>query len=64
MNHATRTIPGPARNAAGTKRASDSAAGVIILAAAMAAALTLFAGANLLGDRFDPSSTIGWTEPG
>jgi hypothetical protein len=37
MNHATRTIPGPARNAAGTDRASDSAVGVVILAALMAA---------------------------
>ena len=64
MNHATRTIAGPTRNAAGAERASDSAAGVVLLAAVMAAALTLFAGANLLGDRFDPSPAIVWTDPG
>jgi hypothetical protein len=59
MNHATRTIPQPADNAAPPDEVADGAAvWVVLFAAVMVAALTLFSGANLLGDRFDPAPVM------
>jgi hypothetical protein len=36
---------------------------VVLFAAAMVTALTLFSGANLLGDRFDPAPVAGLHSP-
>ena len=64
MNHATRTTPHAARTAAAQERQTDGVAVTVVLfAAVMVAMLTLFAGTNLLGDRFDPAHTLGWNQP-
>jgi hypothetical protein len=66
MSQATRTIFGQTENAPEARNeAADGIAGWIVLfAAAMVTLLTLFAGANLLGDRFDPAPALVWHQAG
>lgn len=65
MSHATTTAPDPARSDASPDETADGTAGWIVLfAAAMVTLLTLFAGTNLLGDRFDPAPAVVWSQPG
>ena len=66
MSHATRTVLGQAENApeAPNEAADGSAVWIVLFAAAMVTLLTLFAGANLLGDRFDPAPALVWHQAG
>lgn len=62
MQHATRNI----RSGHAAVRRGDqegAAFWMVLYAVFMVAALTFFAGANLLGDRFDPSPSIAWVDP-
>lgn len=44
--------------------ANGAALWIVLYAAAMVAALTLFAGSNLLGERFEPTATaVVWNPP-
>ena len=60
MSHATRTIFGQTENTAEARNetADGSAVWIVLFAAAMVTLLTLFAGSNLLGDRFDRAPVL------
>jgi hypothetical protein len=63
MSHATRTIHHRAEREAGSDRAADGVVWVVLFAAVTVATLTLFAGTNLLGDRFDPAPAAIFHQP-
>jgi hypothetical protein len=64
MSHAIRTIRAAGESTDRPGEGHDGAAAlVVLLAAVMVAALTLFAGANLLGDRFDRAPATAWQQP-
>lgn len=62
MQHATRNIHA-GQDAIRQDDQEGAAFWVVLYAVLMVAALTFLAGANLIGDRFDPSSSIAWADP-
>jgi hypothetical protein len=62
MNHATRTTL--ERIDDRSESTDGAAAWIVLFAAVMVTLLTLFAGANLLGNRFDPAPVALASEPG
>ena len=66
MSHATRTIFGQAENTpeARNETADGAAIWIVLFATAMVTLLRLFAGANLLGDRFDRAPVLVSHQPG